>query len=54
MLKSGKYPDVSTINGRMLSYQFERGSWPPALRAQVEALLQKHLKKQVKLYKKII
>ncbi len=54
MLASGKYPDVSTINGRMLNYQIERGQWPPALRAQVEGLLQKHLKKQVKLYKKIL
>jgi hypothetical protein len=54
MVTSGKYPDVSTINGRMLTYQMERGGWPPALKAQVEGLLQRHLKRTLKVYKKTI
>lgn len=52
MVSSGKYQDVSTINGRMLTYQLERGGWPSTLKTQVEALLQKHQKRQLKIYKK--
>jgi len=52
MLRAGKYQDVSTINGRMLVYQLERGNWPAALRAEVQAMLQPQLRKYLRLYKK--